>query len=110
MDSLDKCYVRILTAGLIAIRDAAKVENISRCHFESEHIHNIPSLIREVNVNRHLYYLAYERTSYINWALSQNDHELMAFIENNYMQEWKRIEQEIEYDKLVSAGEWIRSK
>ena len=59
-------YKHILTMGLLALRDRAPRFNSSRLvEIEAEHLHNIPSLIDEDNIQRHLYYFNRERPAYI---------------------------------------------
>jgi hypothetical protein len=76
MDLLDPIYWRLLTHGLIAIRGAAEAGDLPRCRVEAEHIHNIPSLIGEANIQRHVYYATTEREAYIEWVLSTGRKEL----------------------------------
>jgi hypothetical protein len=59
-------YKHILAMGLLALRDRAPQFNSSRLvEIEAEHLHNIPSLIDEDNIQRHLYYFNRERPAYI---------------------------------------------
>ncbi len=74
-ESLERAYASILTIGLLALRNAAFNNDIERCKLESEHLHNVPSLIKETNVNRHLYYFNHERVCYIESAKA-HDKEL----------------------------------
>ena len=64
----DSAYLQILTLGLNALRDAARAGDSARCFFEAEHLHNIPSLVGEENISRHLYYFNTERVRYIERA------------------------------------------
>ena len=65
MEKLDHIYKNILTLGLLEIRNAAQAGDAQRCHFESEHLHNLPSLIGEENIERHFYYFNRERMRYV---------------------------------------------
>ena len=61
-----EAYKHILAMGLLALRDRAPLFNSSRLvEIEAEHLHNIPSLIDEDNLQRHLYYFNKERPAYI---------------------------------------------
>jgi hypothetical protein len=61
-----EAYKHILTMGVLALRDRAPRFNSSRLvEIEAEHLHNIPSLIDEDNLQRHLYYFNKERPAYI---------------------------------------------
>jgi hypothetical protein len=65
MTPRDQAYIEILHFGLLRIRDNATLGNIEYCAIESEHLHNIPSLIGEVNEKRHEYYFEQERDYYL---------------------------------------------
>ena len=52
-----EAYKHILAMGLLALRDRAPRFNSPRLiEIEAEHLHNIPSLIDEDNLQRHFYY------------------------------------------------------
>ena len=65
MTERDAIYVQILHYGLLRIRDSAAIGHFQHCAIESEHLHNIPSLIGETNEERHLYYFNKERIYYL---------------------------------------------
>src|SRR5262245_19997710 len=65
MTERDTIYAQILHHGLLRIRDAAGLGHLQYCAVESEHLHNIPSLIGETNEARHTYYFCQERTYYL---------------------------------------------
>lgn len=67
-DSLDEVYTSILSLGLIALRNAGDAKDSQRCVIEADHLHNLPSLIGEENISRHLYYLNKERVRYVEKA------------------------------------------
>lgn len=75
MEELNHIYKTVLTLGLLEIRNAALSGDATRCHFEAEHLHNLPSLIGEENIERHLYYLNKERVRYVE-ACQAHDAEL----------------------------------
>ena len=56
MQELDKLYLAILQSGLAAIRNASHKGGVDYIREEAEHLHEIPSLIGENNIQRHLYY------------------------------------------------------
>ena len=60
-----KIYADILTIGLNGIRNAATAGNVELCRIEAEHLHNLPSLMDDSNIARHLYYFNQERVVYI---------------------------------------------
>jgi hypothetical protein len=101
MEELYAIYLKILTAGLIAIRDAAAAGDPARCKAEAEHLHNLPSLIGEPNKQRHLYYISAEKTAYLKWVLSSKRKDLMEFVSLAYMSYWNRIEQILAVDEIL---------
>ena len=82
-------YVQILHHGLLRIRDSAALGHLQYCAVESEHLHNIPSLIAETNEKRHLYYFCQERTHY----LEHVDQTLpgLDFTLSRYTELWARL-------------------
>jgi len=92
MDSLDRIYSRLLQSGLIAIRDAAEAGDLPRCTAEADHIHNIPSLIGEHNLHRHVYYATKERKAYLDWVLSVGRKELREYVSLVYEPEWEQMD------------------
>lgn len=90
-DELNRLYIKVLTYGLIAIRDAAFAGDIERCKMEADHIHNLPSLINEENMHRHLYYYNTERQAYCVWAMERGDNSLTEFIRDIYLPLWTEI-------------------
>ena len=100
MEELSEMYKAILTAGLIAIRDAAEVGDIARCRAEAEHLHNLPSLLEEKNKQRHLYYFSTEKTTYLEWVLSTKRKDLMEFVSMAYMPYWKQMEEVLGVDNM----------
>ena len=65
MESIDDSYKSILSLGLVSLREAASLGDSKRCRYEAEHLHNIPSLIGEMNPERHLYYFNQERVQFV---------------------------------------------
>jgi hypothetical protein len=61
----DNIYLKIMDVALSQIRNFC-VDGAWQCaRIESEHIHNLPSLIGEYNTLRHFYYLNNERERYL---------------------------------------------
>lgn len=100
MQSLDPAYRRILQIGIVAVRDAAANGDIERCRVEAEHIHNIPSLIGEENVQRHLYYVSCERKAYKDWIAASGRADLQKFMTLAYSNAWREMDEAL---TLVAA-------
>ena len=56
-----QAYLDLLAHGLVRLRDSAYAGNIGLCRIESDHLHNIPTLLYENNERRHEYYIRGER-------------------------------------------------
>jgi len=91
MTERDAIYVQILHHGLLRIRYSAALGHLDHCTIESEHLHNVPSLIGETNEERHLYYFCQERTYY----LDRIDRSLpgLDFTLRRYVELWTRLSQ-----------------
>ncbi|MEK6234246.1 MAG: hypothetical protein N2C14_06015, partial [Planctomycetales bacterium] len=61
---INEIYLSILRIGLARTREAAASDDAKLAAMDSDHVHNLPSLIDETNIHRHLYYLNGERTLY----------------------------------------------
>lgn len=61
----ERAYLDILERGVVMVRNLAFGGNIELCGIEADHLHNIPSLLFEPNERRHEYYIAIERTAYL---------------------------------------------
>src|SRR5687767_15939600 len=91
MTERDAIYVQILHHGLLRIRDSAALGHLQYCAIESEHLHNIPSLIGETNEHRHVDYFCRERARYlgcVDRSLPGLDYTL-----RNYEELWARLRQ-----------------
>jgi hypothetical protein len=64
-DPRQRAYLELLERGLVAIRNHARTGQTTLCEIEADHIHNIPSLLNEVNERRHLFYIIQERGLYL---------------------------------------------
>ena len=91
MTERDAIYIQILHHGLLRIRDSAALGYLQYCEVESEHLHNIPSLIGETNEKRHEYYFDKERAHY----LERLDRSIpsMDYTLRRYDELWARLKQ-----------------
>ena len=89
MTERDAIYVQILHHGLLRIRDSAALGHLQYCAVESEHLHNIPSLIGETNEHRHVYYFSQERAHYFEHV----DRSIpgLDFTLSRYAELWTRL-------------------
>ena len=66
MQSTKEIYLDIVETGILIIRKAASLGNKRQCFVESDHIHNIPMLLKNLdNQELHRYYWMVTRNSYI---------------------------------------------
>ena len=93
IESVSRVYLWILDCGLTAGRDAGLSGNLVRCTAELEHLHNLPSLIGERNVHRHLYYIGAERTMYLKSVIENNQLDWKEFVALAYLRRWKELEE-----------------
>lgn len=91
MNELDKIYLNLLKNGIISLREATSSNDLVWCGNEAEHLHNIPSLIEESNLERHIYYFNFERKKYLEWVKSTGNTRLIKFINKNYIRNWERL-------------------
>ena len=55
----------MLRFGLVQLRNLAFAGDIELCRIESDHLHNIPTLLFEENESRHEYYIRGERGPFL---------------------------------------------
>lgn len=67
MSELDQLYITLLHRGLVVIRNASIAGDLELCRALSEYLHEIPSLIGETNINRHVYQATAVRQEFLKW-------------------------------------------
>ena len=92
MTELDKIYIHLLRVGFVVLKQAIDSGNADWVRAEVEMLHNIPSLIGEVNSERHRYYWNEERSQYIAWADSHGTNETRSRIRTYYEPIWDELE------------------
>lgn len=66
MQNTKEIYLDILETGILIIRKAASFGDKKQCFIESDHIHNIPMLLKNLdNQELHKYYWQVTRNSYL---------------------------------------------
>lgn len=93
MSELGKLYVLLLQSGLAALRNAAQIGDLEHCRFESEHLHEVPSLIEESNINPHQFYANKTRQRYVEWAEMTDRPAVKELMEFFYRPVWNQIDQ-----------------
>ncbi len=110
MSKLDELYIKILARGLLSLRTSARNGDVEQCNAESEYLHNIPSLIGEENINRHLYHVITEKLRYLDWVYSKNDKELVVSVGARYLDYWNELEKILGVDDLIEKSHKDASK
>ena len=92
MAKLDLLYARLLTVGFVVMRQAAESADRDWLEAEFELLHNVPSLIGEPNIERHLYFWSKERTHYIEWVSAPGREWANARMLTYYKPTWDEME------------------
>jgi hypothetical protein len=61
----DQAYLDLLHLGLVLLRNFSYTGRVALWRIESDHLHEIPTLIGESNEHRHVYYITGERGLYL---------------------------------------------
>jgi hypothetical protein len=109
-------YQRILSVGLLAIRDRATTLNsVKIAEIEADHLHNIPSLLEETNEHRHIFYAHKERGLYLQRIHEHADQNYLDYVVRFYQEPWEillkfaiaaqeAINKELEQDAPSNGG------
>jgi hypothetical protein len=98
MNELDKVYLEILYHGLVGIRNASRNGDLEYCKAESEHLHEVPSLVGETNRHRHIYYATGHRAAYLEWIAKNHREDVREWVEVWYAGAWKEL------DRILGIG------
>ena len=90
MSDRDRVYVQILHYGLIGLKNAAYGGEAAYWEIESDHLHNLPSLVGEPNEHRHDYYFDTERSYYLERV--QHCKQDTRFTLARYKELWEQLE------------------
>ncbi|MCX7388712.1 MAG: hypothetical protein NTX48_18775 [Planctomycetales bacterium] len=90
MKSLDYLYIEILRLGLILLRDAVQSGNSEWSRQEVEHLHEVPSLIGDMNSWHHLAYWEMSQGPYREWV-QQQDADVQDCIFAFYETVWTKM-------------------
>jgi hypothetical protein len=92
MESLNALYVRMLHLGMIVLRQAFESKDDRWLNAEIELLHNIPSLLDEVNVKRHQYFWFKERETYIAWSAAAGSEQQRSRMRMYYEPIWRDMQ------------------
>jgi hypothetical protein len=92
MEKLNSLYTSLLHFGLLVLRQAIYSNNNDWAKLEIEMLHNIPSLIIELNIERHRCFWFIQRDLYIQRILALNDDEPKSRMRTYYDPIWREME------------------
>lgn len=84
----EQAYLHLLKWGLLYLRDAAFDGRVDICQVESDHLHNIPTLLDETNEHRHVYYIECERGLYLERLRTLGAVEYLQMTTGRYGESW----------------------
>ena len=106
MNERDSIYREILRAGFESLRGAIEEGNLERCKAETDHLHNIPSLLGHEDETAHLHYLAMERAEYIKWISNAGRKDLLLFVKHQYWDRWSKLEKIAKWSEHLADPNW----
>jgi hypothetical protein len=100
MSELDGLYLHLLQHGLVLLRNASRRGDLEFCKAASEYLHNVPSLIGETNVNRHIYQASATRQSFVDWINASGGANVRELTEICFAAAWKQIDRILGIDSV----------
>jgi hypothetical protein len=91
MESLNAYYAKLLQAGFIVLRQAVWSNDREWAQIEVQHLHNLPSLLNEPNIERHRYFWCHERERYMQWVTKRGG-EPQSRMLTYYEPLWREME------------------
>ena len=88
----DKAYLILLHCGLVMLRNIAHSGQIDLCRIEAEHLHEIPTLVGEINEGPHEYYLRGTRGLYLQSLRELGAEEYLKNANIWYSEPWRVLE------------------
>jgi hypothetical protein len=85
----DRAYLDLLHHGLVLLRNFAHDGRVELCRIEADHLHEVPTLIGEINEHRHLYYLRGTRTLYLQQLKGLGAADYLEQVGIWYTQAWQ---------------------
>jgi hypothetical protein len=103
---LDKLYLNMLKFGFVLLRQAASIGQYRWLEAELELLHNVPSLIGEVNVSRHLYFWREERDMYLTTLSEIGSADICSRSKAYYSPIWHEMEPIMQ--RMIGSENWER--
>lgn len=87
----DRAYLDLLHQGLVFLRNATRGGRTKFAAIESEHLHEVPTLIGQDGESRHLYYLRGTRSLYLDQLRELGDAEYLKQVSIWYSRPWRLL-------------------
>lgn len=98
MNTIDRLYIELLSHGLAALRNAMQRGAFEYCRCESEHLHEVPSLIGNNNMAVHEFYLTVTRVTYTQ-CINAIGGSGNAFLDRRYAHLWGELERIVKSER-----------
>jgi hypothetical protein len=85
----NQAYLDLLHRGLVLLRNFTRNGRLEFCPIETEHLHEIPTLIGEANERRHVYYLHGTRPLYLRQLRELGDAAYLEQVAIWYSEPWR---------------------
>jgi hypothetical protein len=85
----DRAYLDLLSYGLVTLRNCAYSGPLELCLVEADPLHNLPSLVGEINERRHEYYIVQERDLYLHRLHELGATEYLQRTRSLYAEPWQ---------------------
>lgn len=85
----DRAYLDLLHQGLVFLRNYSRIGRWEFIPIESEHLHEVPTLIGEDGEGRHVYYLRGTRELYLQQLRALGDAEYLKQVSIWYSHPWR---------------------
>lgn len=87
----DRAYLDLLHHGLVLLRNFTRGGRPEFAPIESEHLHEVPTLIGETNERRHVYYLHVTRSLYLQQLRALSDALYLEEVSIWYADPWRML-------------------
>jgi hypothetical protein len=91
VSELDALYLELLRYGLLLLRDAVWLGDVEWAKAETQHLHEIPTLIGDDNVHRHVDYMQRIRVDYVKFVKGSDRPELNTGVATYYYPVWRQM-------------------
>jgi hypothetical protein len=106
MEAMNCFYARMLEVGFMILGEAIYVRDWEWADVERQLLHNVPSLLNELNVERHRYFWEKERQMYIEWIDKANPHQKLRMTQL-YAPVWEEMEPVVQEFLDKFAGVYV---